>query len=62
MGDRGSDDDGEGPVLHGGGGLRGGVYPSLDDERDLRDTGDLVDELEVGAIVISETTKWPCSA
>ena len=50
MGDRGTDDDGEGSVLHSGSCLRGGVNPPFDDEWDLRDTGDLVDELEVGAV------------
>ena len=50
MGDRGADDDGEGSVLHGGCSLRRGMNPALDDERDLRDTDDLVDELEVGAV------------
>ena len=56
MGDRGADDDGEGSVLHGCRSLRGGMNPALDDERDLRDTGDLVDELKIGAVGLGTLT------
>ena len=43
-----TDDDGEGPVLHGQSRLSRGVHAALDDERDLRYRRHLVDELDVG--------------